>query len=107
MSEQPAKLPQPEMPEVDRRAFLGTVSAAAGALLAARLLPLPVTAGLRVREHPRPADTVSACGDEEAWHVDDICGHRPRYAEPIPHAPTRSSPVRWEYVDPIDRMLVI
>jgi len=41
----------------------------------------------------------AAAGD---WHVDDICGHWPRYAHPIPFAQAQSAPVAWEGVDPVD-----
>jgi hypothetical protein len=77
---------------VDRRAFLALF----GALVVASIAPLAVA-------RPRLAPSVST---EAEWDVDDICGHSPRYAHPIPHAPARSSPVMWECVDPIDRMLV-
>ena len=104
-----AELPADGSAAIDRRAFLGTVGAAAGALVAASVVPLSVARGgeLGTREQPIPAAGMTADCGEEDWHVDDICGHRPRYAHPIPHGPARSSPVLWEYVDPIDRTLVI
>jgi hypothetical protein len=94
-----AKSPEPAA--IDRRTFLGTVGAAAGALVAASVVPLirrPDTS----LEPPERAD-----GAEESWHVDDMWGHRPRYAHPIPYGPARTSPVLWERVEPIDYMLVI
>lgn len=109
MSAQSPELPADGVPAIDRRAFLGTVGIAAGALLAASAVPLSVACarGLRTGEEPSRTESKSAHTDEEVWHVDDICGHRPRYAHPIPHGPARTSPVLWERVDPIDYMLMI
>jgi hypothetical protein len=92
-------------PAVDRRAFLGT----AGALVAASVMPLSVVCGEERSARPSAElePTERTDGGDESWHVDDMWGHRPRYAHPIPHAPPRSSPVMWERVEPIDYMLVI
>ncbi|HTW37751.1 MAG TPA: twin-arginine translocation signal domain-containing protein [Steroidobacteraceae bacterium] len=109
MSTPSPELPAGEVPAFDRRAFLGTVGVAAGALVATSVVPFSVACaeGLRTREEPSGAGSRSAPTDEEGWHVDDICGHRPGYAHPIPHGPARTSPVLWERVDPIDYMLMI
>jgi hypothetical protein len=97
------------MPQtIDRREFLGTVGATAGALVAAVIAPLGVAHGAAPLESERPSpSSVASALTEEGWDVDDICGHRPRYAHPIPHAPARSSPVLWECIDPVDHNLVI
>jgi hypothetical protein len=94
-----------EATAIDRRAFLATFGAAAGALVVASMVPLAAARGADDNEHVRPS-AAGSVATEDDWDVDDICGHSPRYAHPIPHAPARSSPVMWECVDPIDRMLV-
>ena len=95
---------------IDRRAFLGG-AAAAGAIAAAAAVPLTARAFARApapadgEAHPRPSGAESAA--EADWHIDDMWGHTPRYAHPIPHAPMRPSPIAWEHIDPIDHFLVI
>jgi hypothetical protein len=97
----------------DRRSFLGAV-VTAGAMAAAAAAPLTARAltltddghALRSRD-PNPAQGNSDAPAEADWHIDDMWGHTPRYAHPIPYSPMRTSPVSWEHVDPIDRMLVI
>jgi len=98
---------------LDRRAFLGG-AAAAGALVAAAVRPLPARVlGLAPLEAarasgaalPAPAGVETAAEDD--WHIDDMWGHTPRYAHPIPHSPMRSGPIAWEHVEPIDRFLLI
>ncbi|HUN73267.1 MAG TPA: hypothetical protein VMU40_02015 [Steroidobacteraceae bacterium] len=81
---------------IDRRTFLGSATAAA----------FVAATGVCVAA-PTRCPTEAGASEADEWHVDDICGHRPRYAHPIPHSPARCSPVLWERVDPIDRMLVI
>ena len=44
---------------------------------------------------------------EEAWHVDDMWGHRPRYAQVIPHAGTLPAFSHLELADPIDRSFCV
>jgi hypothetical protein len=96
----------------DRRTFLGSVGATAAALLAACAAPFAAAraanrhVSLRLDSPLRAAEPGGEDSSSE-WHVDDMWGHRPRYAHPIPHAPARTSPVLWEHVDPIDHMLVI
>lgn len=98
----------------DRRSFLST-AAAAGALAAAAAVPLTARALAfgRGDEATQPLEGPSfAQGSAEAatdadGHIDDMWGHTPRYAHPIPHSPMRTSPIDWEHVDPIDRFLVI
>lgn len=100
--------------QLDRRSFLGA-AAAAGAVAAAAATPLTARALALV---PGP-DAASSGAEpvrqpelqgesaEAEWHIDDMWGHAPRYAHPIPYSPMRSSPIAWEHVDPIDRFLVI
>jgi hypothetical protein len=40
------------------------------------------------------------------WHVDDICGHWPRYAHPIPYGHTELGPVSWDNVAAVDLMFM-
>jgi hypothetical protein len=98
---------------LDRRAFLGAATATLGAAaavampLGARTLALSSGAdGARSSVASPLAREVAQAGDVDG-HIDDMWGHAPRYAHPIPHSPARTSPVAWEHVDPIDRMLVI
>ena len=99
---------------LDRRAFLGTVvtvgamAAAAAAPLTARALTLSQSGdGVGSRGAPLPARGPSDASADADWHIDDMWGHTPRYAHPIPYSPMATSPISWEHVDPIDRMLVI
>jgi len=95
--------------EVDRRAFLNGVGAAAALAFAATAAPGPFARTTALEPSALAAGTAPgrALADSEAWEVDDIWGPAPRYALAVPHAPVRTSPVLWEHVDPIDRMLVI
>ena len=77
---------------LDRRAFLCTLSltaTAAGALFsgAARL-------------------SLEGRGEPGTWHVDDMWGHWPRYAHPIPYTVVRHVPIGSDTVAPVDRMFV-
>ena len=95
---------------IDRREFLGAVGAAAGALVAVSVAHPCMASTGRARHLAVPTGPAAArvpVESEEPWHVDDMWGHRPRYAHPIPHSPARTSPVLWDRVDPIDYMLVV
>jgi hypothetical protein len=87
-----------------RRAFLGsagmTVAAAVALALApgARAAALAGTAGLLP-----PALAGLPEGD---WHVDDICGHMPRYAHPIPYMHDTSAPNIAALAAPVDWQFV-
>ena len=84
---------------LDRRAFLGTMGLTAGAVLAGQFL----TAGLaRASTSGQPAAMSAAHESHGLGHVDDICGHWPRYAHPIPFGPVRSGQLAWDNVDPAD-----
>ena len=99
---------------LDRRSFLGAV-VTAGAMAAAAAVPvtaraLALTEGRDVQSsgaQPLPAPGTSEAAADADWHIDDMWGHTPRYAHPIPYSPMRGSPVSWEHIEPIDRMLVI
>ena len=43
---------------------------------------------------------------EGDWHVDDICGHMPRYAHPIPYMHDTSPPDLAALAAPVDRQFV-
>lgn len=103
-------------PALDRRAFLGGVGVAAGAALAASILPIAAAhaasleAPAAVPTHGTgAADSVSAAqgpGPDDAWDIDDMWGHWPRYAHPIPYARVQPAAAAWEQIDPVDRRLV-
>jgi hypothetical protein len=40
------------------------------------------------------------------WHVDDICGHLPRYAHPIPYMHDTTPPDFSPLAVPVDRQFV-
>ena len=75
--------------QLDRRAFLGGAGVAAGAVVAATMVPLSVVHAL-----PSQVPVALTAGPEDpAWngHVDDACGHWPPYSHPIPYDVARSS----------------
>lgn len=81
---------------VDRRTFLGSFSLA-GTVLLTRWPPLSLalTAGAAAGE--------ANLADDLLHHVDDVWGHWPRYAHPIPHSRAPGAPLAWEQLDPADR----
>ena len=85
---------------VDRRTFLGQASLTAGAVMVSGVLPLVSERAPRVRT----AGAVAEC--DEFRHVDDMWGHWPRYAHPIPHACSQTETVSREKADLIDQMWV-
>jgi len=91
---------------LDRRTFLGRLTLTAGAVVAGQCIPLSVARAAVDRATgealPQGAGAHAAGSAEGAWHVDDMCGHWPRYAHPIPFAQAQSAPVAWEGVDPVD-----
>jgi hypothetical protein len=110
MSKQPLEPAALAQVPFARRTFLSTALLATGAALTgvlarfvggthdARRVAADVAEGKAGAHTPTDAD---------AWHVDDMWGHRPRYAHPIPHAGVALDPVSWDHVDPIDRPFVI
>jgi hypothetical protein len=88
---------------LDRRAFLGGAGFAAGAVVASTLIPLSVV-------HALPSEL--SVGDP-SWigHVDDACGHWPRYAHSIPYGTARGMAEVSVHVDmasePYDHTLMV
>jgi hypothetical protein len=109
MSRKPGDFDRFDHPAIDRRAFLGNVGVVAGAVMAASVMPL-VSAGAASFEAPARAAPVRAPvvadSSDELRHVDDMWGHWPRYAHPVPYARMQAAPALWERADPVDRMLV-
>jgi len=87
-----------------RRAFLGRLSLGAAAVLGGWL---PGAAGTRTL-HLTPGGTSLAtqAAFPGLGHVDDMWGHLPRYAHPIPHGGSQPVALAWDCVHPIDRMWV-
>jgi hypothetical protein len=92
--------------ELDRRAFLGRLTLTAGAVVAGQFVSLSsarAAVDQGVDEALPRGEQAGAAGPADGdWHVDDICGHWPRYAHPIPFAQAQSAPVVWQGVDPAD-----
>jgi hypothetical protein len=82
---------------LDRRAFLGALSltVASASLLGGRAWMLSSAA------HGASSLSLAGGGELGAWHVDDMWGHMPRYAHPIPCAVVHE-PTNWDYVAPAD-----
>jgi len=89
---------------LDRRAFLEALGLGAGAVLTGALLP-PAVSGF-VSSHADPASEGLSADADGSWHVDDMWGHWPRYAHPIPYGHVQAPAASWDNVDPIDRMFV-
>jgi hypothetical protein len=86
---------------LDRRAFLGNVSLAAGAVMATALVPLSFV-------HAAPADMqMVIAGMEGTGSVDDACGHWPPYAHPIPYGRPQVTYVMAANADPIDHNFLL
>jgi len=89
-----------------RRTFLGGAGMTVAAAVAMTLTP-----GVRALALPWAAPTLPPAlaglypkGD---WHVDDICGHLPRYAHPIPYMHDTSAPDLAALAAPIDRQFIV
>jgi hypothetical protein len=82
-----------------RRDFLGGVGMTVAAAVALSLAP-----GARAAP-PLPA-ALTGLYPQGDWHVDDICGHLPRYAHPIPYMHDASAPDYSALVAPVDRQFV-
>jgi len=98
---------EPRSRELDRRTFLGRLTLVAGAAVAGQFVSLSIArATVRGGATPGPGAEsgvgAAVAPTEGDWHVDDICGHWPRYAHPIPFAQAQPAPVVWEGVDPAD-----
>ncbi len=81
-----------------RRAFLGGAGMSVAAAVALTLAP-----GARAWALSGSPLAVVPEGD---WHVDDICGHMPRYAHPIPYMHDTSRPDLAALAAPVDRQFV-
>jgi hypothetical protein len=86
-----------------RRAFIGGVGTVAAAVAVA-LTPALRAVALRAAAPTVPA-ALTAVPDGDG-HVDDICGHMPRYAHPIPYMHDTTAPDYSALVAPVDRQFV-
>lgn len=88
-----------------RRAFLGGVGMTVAAAVAMSLAP-----GARALRlgwaAPAVPPALAALYPQGDWHVDDICGHLPRYAHPIPYMHDTSAPDIAALAAPVDRQFV-
>ena len=76
-----------------RRAFLGGAGMTVAAAVALALTP--------------GARAITLAGATQGdWHVDDICGHMPRYAHPIPYMHDTSVPNLAAHTAPVDWQFV-
>jgi hypothetical protein len=87
-----------------RRAFLGSAGMTVGAAVALVLAPGARAAALVGATPVLPPALAGAT--EGDWHVDDICGHMPRYAHPIPYMHDASAPNIAALAAPVDRQFV-
>ena len=87
-----------------RRTFLGGVGMTVAAAVAMTLAP-----GARAMPWTAPALplALAALYPQGDWHVDDICGHLPRYAHPIPYMHDTSAPDIAALAAPIDRQFIV
>jgi hypothetical protein len=87
---------------LDRRAFLGAMGlTAAGSLVAGH-----VWAATAVEAQGGSSRWQAAAGQQGDWHVDDMWGHWPRYAHPIPYSSVHH-PLSWDNVALADRLFVM
>ena len=88
-----------------RRAFLGGVGMTVAGAVAMALVP-----GARVMPLQWAAAVIppalAGMYPQGDWHVDDICGHLPRYAHPIPYMHDTSAPDIAALAAPVDRQFV-
>ncbi|MGC1458364.1 MAG: hypothetical protein WA825_08825 [Steroidobacteraceae bacterium] len=88
-----------------RREFLGGVGMSVAAVVALRLAPgaraLPLQWGA-----PQLPPALAAMYPQGDWHVDDIVGHLPRYAHPIPYMHDTTPPDFSACMAPVDRQFV-
>ena len=79
---------------VDRRSFLGALG------LTVAGMGLVLAGGGRLLS--KDASAIQG----GTGHVDDMWGHWPRYAHPIPYTLARHEPISWDAVAGVDRMFV-
>ena len=89
---------------LDRRSFLGGAGMAAGAVVASTLVPLSVVHAL-----PSQGVALTAAVDDPSWtgHVDDACGHWPRYSHPIGYDVARAERHVDMATEPYDHILMV
>ena len=88
---------------VDRRTFLGALALTA----AGTALPIALAGAGGAGRQASSSIAGPSATDAGAWHVDDMWGHWPRYAHPIPYTLVQHVPVSLGSVDPADRMFVM
>ena len=88
-----------------RRAFLGGVGMTVAAAVAMSLAPGARAMPLQLAAAAVPP-ALAAMYPQGDWHVDDICGHLPRYAHPIPYMHDTSAPDIAALAAPVDRQFV-
>jgi len=96
-----------EIFSLGRRAFLGSAGRAAGAVLASAWVPSLCVALAPARASTDAASASRQALADDSWHVDDMCGHRLRYAHPIPYLHAQSRLAMLGPVEPVDRALVV
>lgn len=88
-----------------RREFLGAAGMTAATAVALTLAP-----GARARSLQGSAaalpPALTGLYPQGDWHVDDIVGHLPRYAHPIPYLHDATAPDLTALAAPIDRQFV-
>lgn len=87
-----------------RRAFLGSAGMSVAAAVALALTPASRAGALLGAPSDLPPALAGAM--EGDWHVDDICGHMPRYAHPIPYMHDTSAPNIAALAAPVDWQFV-
>jgi hypothetical protein len=87
-----------------RREFLGAVGMSVTAAVALRLAPDAWARSLQWTP-PLPV-ALAGMYPQGDWHVDDICGHLPRYAHPIPYMHDTARPDFSALAAPVDRQFV-
>jgi hypothetical protein len=87
-----------------RREFLGSAGMTVAAAVALALTPGSHAATLAGTTAILPPALAGA--PQGDWHVDDICGHMPRYAHPIPYMHDTSAPNIAALAAPVDWQFV-
>ncbi len=95
---------QPGQTGSTRRAFLGGAGMTVAAAVALTLAP-----GSRAFSQAAPGTQLPralVASADDGWHVDDICGHMPRYAHPIPYMHDTTPPDLRVFAAPVDWQFV-
>ena len=88
-----------ENPLMDRRSFIASVAIMTSAALVTSVVPLSTVHAA--------AQLALAPASDEGWHVDDMCGHWPRYAHPIGYGHVEAPYVSLTaHADPIDHIFL-